>query len=442
MRTRADTIEVTRLRESSAANTFRTTDSPPLFARGKGAWLYTASGERYLDLVCGSATSNLGHDHPAHRGAVEQALETGIFHTGTRLPSPFRADLYERLASILPARLGCFQLANSGAEAVEAALKAAQYATGRRRILSFAGGYHGRTLGALSVTHGARIRDPFTTLDEVVDFLPYPYADDPVGPVRTVEDCLSALDRRLDALSDAGDLPAAMIVEPIQGVGGVVVPPEGFLAGLRTRCDANRILLISDEIWCGFGRCGAWFSFQLAGVDPDLVVMGKALSGGLPLSAVAGPPDVLKAWPSGMHTSTFQGNPIACAMAVATIDTIRNDRLLDRVANKIEPLLRQKLEPLAEIQEVHAIRVNGAQAAVEFVEAGGAPDTKQVARLQRLCLDDQLMVYAGGWHGNALMLVPPLIIEEEDLGQALDRIVALIRRDGAEGGTTGSVGEP
>lgn len=419
-------LAITRQHESAAANTFRTTGTPPVFTSGQGAWLCTATGERWLDLVCGSATSNLGHGHPAHRAAVERALGTGIVHTGTRLPSPFRADLYERLASILPARLGCFQLANSGAEAVEAALKAAQYATGRRRLLSFAGGYHGRTLGALSVTHSARIRTPFTTLDRIVDFLPYPHASDPVGPVHDAEACLAALDARLAELAEADDLPAGLIVESIQGVGGVVVPPCTFLTGLQARCRAHGVVLIADEIWSGFGRCGKWFSFHHSGIEPDLVIMGKALSGGLPLSAVAGPSDILKAWPPGMHTSTFQGNPLACAMAVATIDTIRTDGLLDRVAAMIEPLLHRKLAPLDKLRQVHAIRVGGAQAAIEFVDAGGAPDADRIARLQRRCLDERLLVYAGGWHGNALMLLPPLVIDEADLGMALDRIVALV----------------
>lgn len=425
-RSSRDILEITRQRESSAANTFRTTETPAVFTTGKGAWLHTAAGERYLDLVCGSATSNLGHGHPAHRVAIERALDTGIIHTGTRLPSPFRAELYERLASILPARLGCFQLVNSGAEAVEAALKAAQYATGRRRFLSFAGGYHGRTLGALSVTHGARIRAPFTTLDRLVDFLPYPYAEDPVGPAHDTDACLAALDLRLAELAHADDLPAGLIVEAVQGTGGVIAPPRAFLSGLQTRCRAHDVLLIADEIWSGFGRCGKWFSFQHSGIQPDLVVMGKALSGGLPLSAVAGRSDVLKAWPPGMHTSTFQGNPLACAMAVATIDTIRTDGLLARVVTTIEPLLRRKLAPLGKLRRVHAIRVTGAQAAIEFVDAGCGPDPDRIARLQRRCLDAHLLVYAGGWHGNALMLLPPLIIDEADLGAALDRIVAFI----------------
>ena len=422
-------LGITRNRESAAANTFRTTDEPPVFTSGEGAWLATANGERYLDLVCGSATSNLGHGHPAHRAAIARALDTGIVHTGTRLPSPFRAELYERLASILPAGLGCFQLVNSGAEAVEAAIKAAQYATGRRRLVSFAGGYHGRTLGALSVTHGSRIRDPFTTLDSIVDFLPYPCASDPVGPVYDAEACLAALDARLEELAGEDDLPAAMIVEAVQGVGGVIAPPHGFLIGLRDRCRDRGVLLIADEIWSGFGRCGRWFSFEHSGIEPDLAVLGKALSGGLPLSAVAGSSDILKAWPPGMHTSTFQGNPLACAMAVATIDTIQDEGLLDRAAHTIEPLLRRKLAPLDGLDAAHDIRAAGAQAAIEFVGEGGGPDADRVGRIQRTCLDERLLVYAGGRHGNALILVPPLVIDEADLDAALDRIVALVRDD-------------
>ena len=419
-------LDITRQRESSAANTFRTTDSPPVFTSGQGAWLATTTGERYLDLVCGSATSNLGHGHPAHRAAVVRALDTGIIHTGTRLPSAFRVELYERLASILPARLACFQLVNSGAEAVEAAIKVAQYVTGRQRLLSFAGGYHGRTLGALSVTHGARIREPFSTLDRIVDFLPYPCTAGSTGSSHDTQACLAALDARLAELADAGDPPAALIVEAVQGVGGVIAPPPAFLAGLQLRCRAHGVLLVADEIWSGFGRCGEWFSFQRSGIEPDLVVMGKALSAGLPLSAVAGPSDILKAWPPGMHTSTFQGNPLSCAMAVATIDTIRTEGLLNRAKNTIEVLLRRRLAPLDELRTVREVRVVGAQAAIELVDEDGVPDADRVGRLQRRCLDERLLVYGGGRHGNALILVPPLVIDEADLGSALERIAALV----------------
>jgi 4-aminobutyrate aminotransferase len=427
MLTTDKTIQITRERESSAANTFRISDRPPVFVRGDGAWLFTDQGSRYLDLVCGSATSNLGHGHPAHRRAVEKAAAGGIVHTGTRLPSPWRAALYERLADILPAGIECFQLANAGTEAIEIAIKAAQYRTGRRRVLAFEGGYHGRTLGALSVTHGARIRESFSTLDDLADFLPYPYADDPVGPVHDVESCLDALESRLAALAESDDRPAAILVEPIQGVGGVIAPPVEFLRGVRASADRFDVLLVVDEIWTGFGRSGRMFAFEHAGVEPDMVVMGKALSGGLPLSAVGGPASVLKSWPPGMHTSTFQGNPLACAMACATIDTIRDARLLEHVSTVIETTLERLLRPLEVAPGVHAVRVNGAQAGIELVTEAGAPDAGALVRLQGSAAEKGVLVYGGGRHGNVLMIVAPLIIEEADLARGLEIVADLVR---------------
>ena len=407
------TLATTRRRESTAANTFRIVPDPPVFVSGEGAWLIDETGQRYLDLTCGSATTNLGHGHPAHKAAIRRALDTGIVHTGTRLPSPFRAELYERLSDILPPHLDCFQLANSGAEAVEAALKAAQYTTGRKRILSFEGGYHGRTLGALSATHGARIRDPFPTLDRLVDFLPYPSNE------TETDRCIGALDERLAALNRLNDLPAALIIEPVQGVSGVHEAPARFLKHLQTRCQALGVVFIADEIWSGFGRAGRWFSFERSGLEPDLVTMGKALSGGLPLSAVAGPARLLQGWPPGMHTSTFQGNPLACAMAVANIDAIREDKLIERVAQAIEPGLK-RLEKFA------GTRAIGAQIAVPLTRPGEEPGARHAVALQRACLDAGLLVYAGGRHGESLMLVPPLIIGVSELGAAVERITALL----------------
>jgi 4-aminobutyrate aminotransferase len=427
MLTTDETIRITRERESSAANTFRISDRPPVFVRGDGPWLFTEQGSRYLDLVCGSATTNLGHGHPAHRRAVEEAASGGIVHTGTRLPSPWRAALYGRLAEILPSGIGCFQLANAGTEAIEIAIKVAQYQTGRRRVLAFEGGYHGRTLGALSVTHGARIREPFSTLDDLVDFLPYPYAGDPVGPVHDVASCLDALESRLAALTAGDDRPAAILVEPIQGVGGVIAPPMDFLRGVRALADRFGVLLVADEIWTGFGRTGRMFAFEHANVEPDMVVMGKALSGGLPLSAVGGPASLLKSWPAGMHTSTFQGNPLACAMACATIDTIRDDGLLEHVETVIESTLERLLRPLECVPGVHAVRINGAQAGIELVTEAGAPDAGAVVRLQRLAAEKGVLVYGGGRHANVLMLVVPLVIEEADLAYGLRTVANLVR---------------
>lgn len=423
------TLEITLARESAAANTFRIGQDPPVFARGDGSWLFEEDGTKWLDLVCGSSTTNLGHNHPAHRAAIEEVAATGILHTGTRLPSPFRAQLYELLCSILPVELSCVQLVNSGSEAIEAAIKAAQFATGRSRLLSFEGGYHGRTLGALSITHGERIRKPFSVLGDSVDFLPYPYMDDPTGAGQDAAFCLAQLLRRLEDLQNADDLPAAIIIEPIQGVGGVVVPPDDFVIGVHDAARKFKVMLICDEIWCGFGRSGRWFSFEHTGIVPDIVAMGKALSGGLPLSAVAAGPDILKAWPPGMHTSTFQGNPVSCNMACATIRTIRDRDLLGHVTDAVTPELERALMPLRSLSLVHAVRINGAQAAVELLTGDGSPDPDAVVRLQKSALGRHILIYAGGRHGNAVMFVPPINIRREDLAVGLSTIVELIEEE-------------
>ena len=408
------TLELTRRHESTAANTFRLVPDPPVFVRGEGSWLFTPDDEHYLDLACGSATTNLGHGHPAHRRAIEEAVATGILHTGTRLPSPFRAALYERLVSILPPGLDSIQLVNSGAEAVETAIKAAQFATGRKRIVAFEGGYHGRTLGALSITSGERIRKPFPRLDHLVDVLPYPSSS---GAAAALEAAADLVEKR----KAESDLPALIVIEAVQGVSGVIGPDAGFLSGLQGLARRHDVPLAIDEIWTGFGRAGRWFSFELAGLTPDIVVMGKALSGGLPLSAVASGPRFLKAWPPGMHTSTFQGNPLACAMAAANIDTIGNERLLEHVQTAIEPALRFALPPLAGNHGVTAVRVVGAMAAIELA----GPERN--ADLQRALLKRQILAYGGGRNGDCLMLLPPINIDAATLQGALDTIVEVIR---------------
>lgn len=412
------TLNITRRHESTAVNTFGLGIDPPVFVRGEGAALWTADGRRYIDLVCGSATTGLGHGHPAHLAAIRAELETGILHTGTRLPSPARARLYERLASVLPSELSAIHLANSGSEAIETALKAAHYATGRRRLIAFEGGYHGRTLGALAITADARLRAPFEPLPGMVDFSPYP-ADARPSSAASVDACLMRLQDMVNTAASAQDRPTAVIVEAVQGVSGVIIPPREFLRGLRALCDRAGLLLVVDEIWNGFGRTGCMFAFEHADILPDVVVMGKGLSGSLPLSAVAARPGLLHNWPPGMHTSTFQGNPLACAAAVATIDVLRDEDLVARCRNVIEPALRGCLDGAAVREGVAGLRAIGAMAGIELVDAAGQPDKARVARLQRRCQENGVLVYGGGRGGSVLMLVPPLVISEVDLASAL-----------------------
>lgn len=415
-------LSITRASESMAGNTFRLVADPPVFVRGDGPWLLDVDGRRYLDLVCGSATTNLGHAHPAHLKALSEVLDSGILHTGTRLPSVFRAELYQRLCSVLPAQLHCFHLANSGAEAMEAAIKAAQFATSRKRLIAFVGGYHGRTIGALSITHAERIRAPFSTLDSLVDFLPYP---DAAGSVYAE---LAALDERLSALRRENDLPAAIVIEAVQAVSGVIGPNVDFLRGVREISSRHYVPLLLDEIWNGFGRTGQWFGFQHAGIEPDMVVMGKGLSSGLPLSAVAAGERFLRVWPPGMHTSTFQGNPAACAMAVATIDVISRDNLLSHVSSVIAPAMETALSGLLGLPGIAAVRVVGAQAAIQF-HRDGLPDVSRSANLQRRLLREQFLVYGGGRQSDCLMLMPPINLEIEILNSALTKIVETVRSE-------------
>jgi 4-aminobutyrate aminotransferase len=414
------TLRLTRAHESTAANTFRLVPDPPVFVRGDGPWLFTADGTRYLDLVCGSATTSLGHAHPAHMAALQEALATGIQHTGTRLPSPFRAALYERLQAILPPGLTRVQLVNSGSEAVEAAIKAAQFATGRSRLVAFDGGYHGRTLGALSLTSGQRIRAPFHLLEASVDILPYP------GPGVSDDQALVAARSLMAELAASGDLPALVLVEAVQAVSGLVSLGATFLRGLSDLCRDHDIPLALDEIWNGIGRTGCWFGFDRAGIVPDIVIMGKALSGGLPLSAVAAGERFLGQWPAGMHTSTFQGNPLACAMAVATLDTIANDGLLGHVEKVIAPLMAAALLPLVGRHGIAAVRIAGAQAAIEFRDPAGQPDPAHAVAVQRVLLNHHVLAYGGGRAGECVMLVPPITLGAEALSEALSTLRSLL----------------
>lgn len=426
-----DVIETTRRHESTAVNTFSLQAHPPLFVRGEGAHLFTEQGEAYLDLFCGSAVSNLGHNHPRQRAVMEQVMAEGIFHTGTRLASRARAELFGELAKRFPAELDTVHFMVSGSEAVESALKAARYATGKRGIIAFHGGFHGRTMGALAVTSANAVRDPFGPLDGDVTFAPYPNVGHPPFSADNAQElgkrCLDYLDFLLSSPISGMTKPAAMIVEAVQGNAGIVVPPAGFLTGLRALCDRYGIAMILDEVWNGFGRTGHWFAFERENVVPDMVTIAKGLTSSLPLSAVVGRADFLKAWPSGLHTGTFQGNPVACAVATETMRIIEDEQIMGRVRQIIAPLFERHLRPLAALPAVRAVRIDGGHAAVELAPEGDLKRGAALAQqLQLQCLDQNLLIYAGGAHKNCVMLMPPLIAGEAELSEAFALIAKAI----------------
>ena len=411
--------EVTKVFESTAVNTFRLLDTPPVFIRGEGPWLYSDKDEKYLDLVCGSATSNLGHNHPEHIKAIEEVTKTGILHTGTRLISPYRANLYQQLSDFTETPNISIHLSNSGSESIETAIKITRFITKRHRFISFEGGYHGRTLGALSVTHSEKIKSPFIgKIGDFVTFAPFPREKSEVGF------CLEKCSEIFEYYESIGEPIAGLIIEAVQGVSGVWGPWSSFLDGLENLTKIHGSLFIADEIWSGLGRSGKKFSFNYSRISPDLIVLGKGLSSSMPLSAVIAKGDLLKRWTPGAHTSTFQGNPISCAAACATLKEIEKSSLVEYVNKSIEPCFYILSERLKNYEKVSAVRFVGAQCAIEF------SNSKTANLVQNLALKQaKILTYGGGRNGECVLILPPLNIDKFLLEKALDTLTEIITEE-------------
>ncbi|GMV39509.1 MAG: 4-aminobutyrate aminotransferase [Myxococcales bacterium] len=386
---------------------------PVFWERAAGSNVWDVDGNRYLDLTAAFGVASCGHGHPRVVEALIAQARKLLHGMGDVHPSAVKVELCERLAALAPGDLGHAILGCNGADAVEAALKTALLHTGRPAVIAFAGGYHGLTGGALSVTSFERFRRPFEgLLAERTTFLPYP---DPMHPVTGVEPerigdhVLSLVRARLD---DRRAPVGAIIVEPVQGRGGEVVPPAGFLRGLRELCDGRETVLIADEIYTGLGRTGALWACDHEGVVPDLLCVGKALSNGMPLSACLGRPSVMEAWPpsqgEAIHTSTFLGHPGACAAALAALDVI-GEGLPQRAAALGGRLCERLRGRLGE-----RVRGRGLLVGVELT-GGGAPDARGAAEVMMGALRRGVLVLPSGTSGNVVAFSPPLTIDEGQL---------------------------
>jgi 4-aminobutyrate aminotransferase/(S)-3-amino-2-methylpropionate transaminase len=322
-------------------------------------------------------------------------------------PTEVRTRLLERLAELAPGDLCKTYLSTSGADAVEFALKTALLATGRPNVVAYAGAYHGLSLGALEVGGIEKFIAPFAPLvARTARLLPYP------GESDSLADALAALEAALTQEPRAG----AVIVEPIQGRGGVIVPPDGFLRGVRALCDTHGAIMILDEIYTGFGRTGTMFACEAEGVVPDLLCVGKALGGGVPIAATIGTARVMDAWPAStgeaLHTATFIGNPLACAAALANLDSIAARDLAARA--RVEgPALGARLKTLRRFSRVRDVRGRGFLWAVEFADAAFA-NRVVVRGLQR-----GIILLQSGPTGTSITLAPPLTIADGQLDRAL-----------------------
>jgi len=390
--------------------------------RGEGCRITDVEGKSYLDFASGLGALNIGHNHPRVMAAVAQQLGRYI-HTGGVFYNETTVAAAELLTSVTPPGLDRLFFSNSGAEAVEGAIKLARYVTGRQGIIAFGGAFHGRTLGALSLTSSnARYRDRYFPLLPSVYHAPYPHCFHcpfGCGTSGCTLSCLGYLEEMLRRYVTPQEV-AAIIIEPVLGEGGYVPAPPAYLQGLRRLCDEHGILLIFDEVQSGMGRCGDWFAAQVYGITPDILTVAKGIASGFPLSAVVARSDLMDQWPTWAHGTTFGGNPVSCAAAIATIEAIRDDGLLARcrelAATTMDRLrLLQKKHPL-----IGDVRGLGLMIGVELVGSDGQPDSAACARVLEECLQQGLIAINCGPERNIIRLIPPLTISDAELGQALD----------------------
>ena len=371
-------------------------------ARARGARIWDRDGRDYLDLLSGMGVANIGHAHPAVIGAIAAQAEAylHVMVYGEMVQAP-QVELARRLAGIAPGGLSVVYFTNSGTEAVEGALKTARKFTGRPHFIAFEGAFHGDTFGALSVGGNPLYRRPFEPLLPEVTFIPF--------------DDAAALER-IDASV------AAVIVEPIQGEGGVRIPRDGFLAALRRRCTAVGALLIADEVITGFGRTGRMFACQHWEVVPDILVLAKAVGGGMPLGAFVGVPHVMATLsqdPPLAHVSTFGGHPVSCAAGLAALDVLVNERLAERAAS-VGAAWRAELQVLTG-GVLHEVRGKGLLLALELT----TPEATR--RFVARCFERGLIVNWTLHRDTVVRLAPPLVITTEEVAQATDIIAGALR---------------
>jgi 4-aminobutyrate aminotransferase-like enzyme len=395
--------------------TYVADDWPVFWQRAEGVNVWDADGNRFLDLTAAFGVAGLGHGWSAE-AMREQSMHL-IHGMGDVHPTRLKVEVCRMLSELTYERWGAGVgktiLSNSGFEAVESALKTARMATGKAGIVSFKNSYHGMGYGALLGSGFEKFRQPF---------------EDQLAPLRVLldfparESDLAVLEQQLDDL-DVTEL-GVLLVEPIQGRGGKIVPPKGFLSMLRQWCDKNEVVLVFDEIFTGFNRTGKFFACEWEGVVPDLVCVGKSMSGGYPISACIGKSEVMDAWPESsgeaLHTSTFLGNPVGCAMAVASLREhgrhAVSEEVLERGAHFVE-LLKNLKSPL-----IHEVRGRGLMLGVELRHPDGSPAGDVAGGILSEMLQRGIIMLADGPAGNVLAFTPPFGLSDEEMMFVVDQI--------------------
>ncbi len=389
-----------KLRRVESRNvTFVDERFPVFWESSCGANVTDVDGNRYIDLTAGFGVAGTGHSNPRVAAAIAEQAGRMMHAMGDVHPAEAKVSLLEKLAAITPGGLSKTFLASTGAEAVEAAMKTAIIATGKSRFVAFRGAYHGLSFGALEICGIEKFRDPFRTmLPDRAHFLDFPQSPDALDDVRQV--------------MDAGGDVAAVFIEPVQARGGNYVAPDGYLRGLRELCTTRGVLLICDEIYTGFGRTGQMFACDWENVAPDILCIGKAMANGFPISAAVAAPNIMDAWPESpgeaLHTSTYLGNPMACAAALANIGEIERLKLPQR-ARELGSLLEERLTLLCANHRLPQPRGRGLLWGFEL------EDGARASKLVKDALRNGIIVLQAGPLGNVVSIAPPLVISRRQL---------------------------
>ncbi len=388
--------------------------------RAEGCYIYASNGKKYLDFTCGIGVTNTGHCHPKVVEAIR--AQAGLFlhaQANIIIHKPMM-ELIAELRTIVPPAIDGFFFSNSGAEALEGAVKLARAVTGKPNIIVFSGSFHGRTAGTMALTTSKTIyRSGFQPLPAGVFVAPYPYAYRlGMNEEQTTQYCLAALEELLLSQTSPAET-AAILIEPVLGEGGYVNPPAAFMKGLRELVDRHGILLIFDEVQSGFGRTGKWFARDHFDVVPDIMTVAKGIASGLPLSGVFAPLDLMNKWQTGSHGGTYGGNIVACAAGVATIRAMREEDMPGNAARRGVQLvtgLRKLQEQYPAIGDVRGL---GLMIGAEFTVNGKPAEKTMIKSIVHACEERGLLLLTCGTYDNTIRWIPPLIVTEAQINEAL-----------------------
>lgn len=389
--------------------------------RAAGSYIYAEDGKKYLDFTCGIGVTNTGHCHPKVVEAIREQAGKFLHAQANIVVHKPMMQLIEELRTIVPPGIDGFFFSNSGAEAVEGAMKLARNATGKNSVIVFSGSFHGRTAGTMALTTSKTVyKMGPQLLPSGVYVAPYPYAYRlGMSEEQARQYALESVEELLASQIAPSDV-AAILIETVLGEGGYVPPPAGFLKGLRELCNRHGILLILDEIQSGMGRTGKWFAFEHYDVEPDIMTVAKGIASGIPLSGVFSNLELMKKWPSGSHGGTYGGNAVACAAAVATIQAMREDNMLENAQQRglqLQTGLRKLQEEYPQIGDVRGL---GLMIGSEFEVNGKFKNAKPLVKeIIHAAEERELLLLSCGTYDSTIRWIPPLNVTEGQVKDAL-----------------------